>query len=52
LQPGPELPTWVEAHERIQREGRTSKVNHPTEAHARFVIAPPRANARSDVRFK
>ena len=52
LQPGPELPAWTEAHERMQREGRTSKVNHPSQAHARFVIAPPQTNARSDVRLK
>ena len=30
-QPGPELPAWTEAHARMQREGRTSKVNHPSE---------------------
>src|SRR3954454_23436315 len=40
-QPGPELPGWTEAHRRMQREGRRSKVNHPSEAHAKFVIAPP-----------
>jgi Domain of unknown function (DUF3291) len=43
LQPGPELPAWSEAHERMQRQGRTSKVNYPTEDHRRFVIALPRA---------
>jgi heme-degrading monooxygenase HmoA len=47
-QPGPELPGWTEAHQRMQREGRTSKVNHPSEAQRRFVIAPPRTNARAE----
>ena len=27
-----ELPTWTEAHRRMLREGRPSKVNHPSEA--------------------
>ena len=51
-QPGPELPTWTEAHERLQREGRTSKVNHPSETHRKFVIAPPPVNPRAEVRLK
>ena len=50
-QPGPELPTWPEAHARMQREGRTSKVNHPSEDHRRFVIAPPRGD-RGEVRLR
>jgi hypothetical protein len=37
-----ELPTWVEAHRRMQAEGRASKVNHPSEAHKAFRIDPPR----------
>ena len=28
-QTGSELPSWDEAHRRIQHEGRSSKVNHP-----------------------
>jgi hypothetical protein len=43
-QPGAELPSWREAHERMQREGRRSKVNHPSEDHRRFVIPVPRAD--------
>jgi len=42
VQQSAELPSWPEAHQRMQREGRTSKVNHPSEDHRRFVIAPPR----------
>jgi hypothetical protein len=51
-QPGAELPTWTEAHERMQTEGRTSKVNHPSEAQQKFVLAPPPANPRAEVRLK
>lgn len=47
-----ELPSWSEAHRRMQREGRTSKVNHPSEAHKSFAIAPPPANAKGELRFK
>jgi len=51
-QPGPDLPNWTEAHERMQREGRTSKVNHPTEDHRKFVTAPPPAHPRAELRLK
>jgi hypothetical protein len=51
-QPTPELPAWTEAHARMQREGRTSKVNHPSENHRQFVIAAPQVGARDNVRFK
>lgn len=51
-QPTADLPGWTEAYERMQRDGRTSKVNHPSEDHRRFVIASPRANSRGEVRFK
>jgi hypothetical protein len=51
-QPEPDLPTWTEAHQRMQSEGRTSKVNHPSEAQRRFVIKPPPANPRSEARLK
>jgi len=51
-QPSSELPSWAEAHARMQREGRTSKVNHPSEDQRKFVIAPPRAGARDQARIK
>ena len=51
-QAGVELPQWTEAHVRMQREGRTSKVNHPSEAQTKFEIAPPPANAKGEPRFK
>lgn len=34
-------PTWEEAHQRMQRDGRPSKVNHPSEAHRRFDLPAP-----------
>jgi hypothetical protein len=40
-QPGHELPSWIEAHRRLQQAGRRSKVNYPSEAHRNFVIAAP-----------
>ena len=36
-----ELPTWAEAHERMQAEGRPSKVNHPTADHLAYRIPAP-----------
>jgi len=51
-QEGPELPAWSDAHARMQREGRTSKVNHPTEDHRRFVLTPPRSDGGGEVRMK
>jgi len=41
-QAGAELPTWQEAHRRIQQEGRPSKVYHPSVAHTAFTIPAPR----------
>jgi hypothetical protein len=34
-------PNWSEAHQRLQAEGRRSKVNHPSPAHENFQIRPP-----------
>lgn len=34
-------PDWQQAHQRLQAEGRRSKVNHPSAAHERFQIRPP-----------
>ena len=46
------LPSWTEAHGRMQREGRTSKVNHPSAAHRAFEIAAPPANPKGNLQFK
>jgi heme-degrading monooxygenase HmoA len=34
-------PDWREAHRRMQADGRRSKVNHPSPAHAKFEIPAP-----------
>ena len=50
-QPEPALPSWTEAHRRMQSEGRTSKVLHPSPEHLAFRITPP-AGERGEVRIK
>jgi quinol monooxygenase YgiN len=40
-QENPELPDWQEAHRRMMKEGRSSKVNHPSPAHMANQIAMP-----------
>jgi hypothetical protein len=37
-----ELPDWTIAHQRMQQEGRASRLDHPSAAHLAFEIAPPR----------
>jgi heme-degrading monooxygenase HmoA len=37
-----ELPSWKEAYERIIKEGRPSKVRHPSKAHVAHDFSPPR----------
>jgi hypothetical protein len=37
-----EPPSWQEVHRRLQQEGRTSKVDHPSVGQLRFQIPPPR----------
>jgi len=46
-QDGGELPAWPDAHGRLQREGRRSKVNWPSADHQAFRITPPAPNAVS-----
>lgn len=41
-QDSPEPPAWPEVYRCMQSEGRRSKVRHPSSAHHRFEIAPPR----------
>lgn len=36
-----ELPSWTEAHRRMQEEGRPSKVNHPSAAHIAYEVEGP-----------
>jgi len=51
-QAGADLPSWEEAHERIQREGRPSKVHHPSAAHAAHAFPAPTAGRTRELRFK
>ena len=51
-QPGAELPSWGEAHQRIQHEGRPSKVNHPSAAHTAHAFPAPTAGRTRELRFK
>jgi hypothetical protein len=46
------LPTWSEAHRRMQSEGRPSKVNHPSPGHTAGIITPPTTNKRAEIAFK
>lgn len=51
-QDGPELPTWEVAHQRLEGEGRPSKVRHPSAAHLAHKFPPPTASDTSQLRFK
>jgi Domain of unknown function (DUF3291) len=42
LQDSLEPPSWQDVHRRLQQEGRTSKVDHPSVGQLRFQIPPPR----------
>ena len=42
LQDSPEPPSWQEVYRRLQQEGRTSKVDHPSAAQLRFEIPAPK----------
>jgi hypothetical protein len=38
----PEMPDWTEAYQRMVKEGRPSKVNHPSPAHLAHQMPAPR----------
>ena len=42
-QNGSQPPTWQQAHQHLQQDGRPSKINHPSGAHSKFEIPSPRA---------
>jgi hypothetical protein len=42
-------PPWDEVHRRMQCEGRTSKVNHPSVAQTAFQIPPPQLKPFSEI---
>jgi Domain of unknown function (DUF3291) len=48
----PELPSWTEAHQRMQQEGRRSKVSHLSEAHKAYEIPSPDMRVKRELRFK
>jgi len=52
MQEGSEPPSWPEAHRRLQEEGRTSKVNHPSEHHRAYHIPALRLPIRGEARLK
>jgi len=41
LQDRAEPPSWLEAHRRLQKKGRRSRVEHPSPAQQRFEFPPP-----------
>jgi heme-degrading monooxygenase HmoA len=45
-----EPPAWPQAHSRMQKEGRRSKVDHPSAAQQRFEFPQPRT--RRELTFK
>jgi hypothetical protein len=51
-QDSPELPTWEDAHRRLEAEGRPSKVHHPTPAHVALTFPPPAARKTGQLHFK
>ena len=44
------IPTWEEAHARLKRDGRPSRVNHPSPTHMAYEFPPPRVGG--ELRFK
>ena len=51
-QPGAALPSWDEAHARLEREGRPSKVNYPSAAHAAHAFPAPTQRRTAELHFK
>ena len=47
-----ELPSWQEACSRLQKEGRPSKVYHPSPVHEAHKFPEPRVRATSEFRLK
>jgi hypothetical protein len=47
-----ELPSWEEAHRRIQQEGRPSKVNHPSATHTAHAFPAPTEGRTRELPFK
>jgi len=45
-------PSWPEAYQRLQKDGRRSKVNHPSSGHLAYEISEPLVNRRGELAFK
>jgi hypothetical protein len=46
------LPDWNETHQRMQKEGRASKVAHPSPDHASYTIPAPQVRPGQELVFK
>jgi Domain of unknown function (DUF3291) len=46
-QPDATLPSWEEAHRRLEKEGRLSKVNHPSPAHLAHKYPAPASGRKA-----
>jgi len=42
------FPSWTEAHQRMQKEGRLSKVRSPSKDHSAFIIPAPRFPSKTE----
>ena len=51
-QEGSQPPTWEEAFRRLKREGRPSKVNHPSNDHLAYQFPMPRVRLTGVLSFK
>jgi len=47
-----ELPGWLVAHQRMQKEGRASRVNRPSAAHLAYQVPEPHLSRAKPVRLK
>jgi hypothetical protein len=47
-QPGTGYPEWQHAYERMKKEGRISKVLHPSTAHVTMDVPPPRYPSKTE----
>src|SRR6266436_3674106 len=47
-----EPPTWPEAYQRLHKDGRRSKVNHPSAGHLAYEFPAPQVNPRGELAFK
>jgi hypothetical protein len=46
------LPSWLEAHARLETEGRRSKVNHPSPTHIAHRFPEPHVGPGGEINFK